>query len=370
VTIQGLDDAAHIFHGVVNKLGAVLTDVIDWLQARVLKLLADTVTLAARYDGWLLQLSDELYTLSQKAKSGADHWLPAQEEEIHKVLDKLKTAVGSKPVSSFSQPPKYDTKLNANAQSTPQQPTSANASWLLEKVGQSGVALAKTPAVDDALSTLMKQAEASIASVGQDFINAANKFRNTLAGLVSNPKNFGNAVITDVIDALGDMIKAGFDAARGVIDVVLNLAAVAIAAFKAILSAPLSNLPLIGPLLNAAGMTKGLTIGGLVTLLVAFPAALGYKLAHLDADSLPFKSAKDQLSRAGRGHGGRSQLRHLRRDLFLGLDGHDRGDLGRGRRRAAGVLRLGRHRGAGGDQRPDGARPRRRPSVQLDDQAR
>ena len=288
VTIQGLDDAAHIFHGVVNKLGAVLTDVIDWLKAHVLKLLADTVALAAQYDGWLLQMSEELSRLTQKAKSGAGRWIPAQEDEIRKALDKLKAQLGSKSVSSFAQPPKVTTNADAGPQ-PPQQPTSADASWLLEKVGQSGVALGATPSVDDALNTLMKEAEASIDSAGQDFIKAATKFRDTLASLVSNPRNFGNAGIGDVIDALGDMIAAGFDTAEGVVDVVLNLALVAISAFQAILRTPVTDLPVLGPLLKAAGMTDAPTIGGLVTLLVAFPTVLGYKLAHLDASALPFK---------------------------------------------------------------------------------
>jgi len=290
VTIQGLDDAAHIFHGVVNKLGAVLTDVIDWLKAHVLKLLADTVTLAARYDGWLLQMSEELSRLTQKAKSGADRWTPSQEDEIREALDKLKAQLGSRSVSSFAQPPKVST--DDAGEPPPQQPTSANASWLLEKVGQSGVALATTPSVDDALNTLMKQAEGSIGSVGQDFMKAANKFRGTLASLVSNPKNFGNAGIGDLIDALGELIAADFDAAEGLIDVVLNLALVAISALQAILRTPVSDLPLLGPLLKAAGMTSAPTIGGLVTLLVAFPTVLGYKLAHFDADAVPFKNAK------------------------------------------------------------------------------
>ena len=92
VTIQGLDDAAHIFHAVVNKLGALLTDVIDWLKAHVLELLADTVTLAARYDGWLLQLSDELYTLTQKAMGGADQFLQGKEQELTAALSQHQNA--------------------------------------------------------------------------------------------------------------------------------------------------------------------------------------------------------------------------------------------------------------------------------------
>jgi hypothetical protein len=292
VTIEGLDDAAHIFHAVVNKLGAVLTDVLDWLKAHVLKLLVDTVTLAGRYDAWLLQLSDELYGLTQKAKKGADGWLRGQEQEIRDALDKVKAQLGSRSISSFAEPPKVSETAEAGADQTPQQPTSANANWLLDKVSQSGALRGATPDVGDTLKTLLGDVERDIDAVGQDFIDAANRFRDSLAGLASNPKDFGSAGIGKLIDAVGDLIAAGLHAAEGVIDVVFDLVAVAISAFKAILQTSLSSLPLVGPLLKAAGMTKTPTIGGLITLLVAFPTALGYKLAHLDADALPFKNAK------------------------------------------------------------------------------
>ena len=292
VTIQGLDEAAHIMHGVVNKLGAVLTDVIDWLKAHVLKLLADTVVLAGRYDGWMLQLSNELSLLTTKAKGGGESFIKGKEAEIRKALDQLKASLGTRSISSFTEPPKFSTKLNAAPPPTPQEPTSANASWLLQKVNESSLTPTKTPAPDDALNKLVQDAKSNINAVGQDFIKATNDFRDTLASLVSNPKNFGTVGIDKLIDALGDVIKAALDAAQGMFDFVLDLVAAAISAFQAILNTPLGELPVIGPLLRAAGMSKGLTIGGLVTLLVAFPTALGYKLAHFDSDALPFKNVK------------------------------------------------------------------------------
>lgn len=108
---------------------------------------------------------------------------------------------------------------------------------------------------------------------------------------MSNPTNFGEAGIDRVIDAIADVIKAGLDAAEGVVDAMLNLVALAVSTFKAILSTPLNDLPVIGALLKAAGMTQAPTIGAMVTLLVAFPTVLGFKLVHLDADALPFKHA-------------------------------------------------------------------------------
>ena len=175
------------------------------------------------------------------------------------------------------------------------------ASWLLQKVTQSGVVPTSTPAADDALAKLVHDAKSNIDAVGQDFVKATNNFRDTLASLVSNPKDFGTVGIGKLIDALGDVIKAALDAAQGMFDLVLDLVAAAISAFQAILNTPLGDLPVVGELLRAAGMTKGLTIGGLVTLLVAFPTALGYKLAHLDPVASGGKHGADQSAHAGAG---------------------------------------------------------------------
>lgn len=305
VTIEGLQDAAHVFHSVINRLEGVLTDVIDWLKAHVLKLLADTVTLAARYDGWLLQLSDELYTLTQKAQATTDKgeskalaWLQGiKESDLRAALSKIESLLVNKTISDFTQPQKFSAKLNADPQPTPQQPTSANANWLLDKVSQTGPTPTTTPSVDTALDNLITEIETKVAAVGQDFIKAANDFRDALASLVSNPKDFGTVGVNKVIDAIGNVIHAGLDAADGVVDVMLALVGVALSTFKAILSTPLNDLPLLGPLLKSAGMTTPITIGSLVTLLVAFPTALGYKLAHFDADALPFKNVNTTLLR-------------------------------------------------------------------------
>ncbi len=45
-------------------------------------------------------------------------------------------------------------------------------------------------------------------------------------------------------------------------------------------------------------MTRPLTIGGLVSLLVAFPTVLAYKIAHLSYDAIPFKARRPAVFRA------------------------------------------------------------------------
>ena len=68
---------------------------IDWLKTHVLELLADTVTLAARYDGWLLQLSDELYTFDPEGQGRRRQVPTGQGQEIRAALKKIKAQLGS-----------------------------------------------------------------------------------------------------------------------------------------------------------------------------------------------------------------------------------------------------------------------------------
>jgi hypothetical protein len=298
VVITDLETAAHVFHGVINYLGAKLSDVLDWLKVHILKLLDDTVALAARYDAWLLQLADHLSTLVQDSKTGANAWLKRQGALIQGDLAKLKTELGSKTIASFAQAPQLSRSLEASPTPVPTAPTDARSQWLLQAVTQANPS-SGTPTLDDALRTLMRDVTAKVQAGGKDFIKAANAFRDALASFVANPKDFGTAGIDKLIDAFAAVIDIAVTAAELVSDVVLDLLVVAISAFKTILATPITDLTILGPLLKAAGMTAAPSIGSLVTLLVAFPTVLGYKLAHADLNAVPFSTKINDVGEAG-----------------------------------------------------------------------
>jgi hypothetical protein len=369
IAIHTLQDAADVFHSVVNYLGGVLGDVIDWLKAHVLALLRETVTLAARYDGWLLQLADELSSLTQQAKGKADKYFTSKEALVHQELDKLKAVLGSRSISSLDQAPQLNSVLTLGADPSPASPSSVDSHWMLDKLGQSELTPASPLSVDGALQSLVGDVQGKVSSGGQDFINAANNFRAALLALVSTPKDFGSAGVDKLLDAIGDVIDAALTAADLVVDVVLDLLAVAIQAFKSMITTPVSDLPLLGPLLKAAGYDQG-----------ALDRRNGHPVGgishrpRLQAGARRGRAAvqgrTDTLGAVHDGLGGRrSQLRDRVGDPRVGLHGRGGVHVCRGWRRPAGAVHLGGHRRAGGDQRADGSGTRRRPPVHLLHQA-
>jgi hypothetical protein len=289
VVIGGLEDAASVFHSVINHLGAALDDVIDWLKAHVLKLLADTVTLAARYDGWLLHLCDELSLLIKDAKKGTGSFFTSQQSAVHAELGKIKAQLGGAPIHSLAQSSQVTGVRAADATPVPSPPASAQSNWLLQKLTQDGPTVSHVPPPASDFQTLVQDVRTKLAAEGRDFTSAAANFTDAVRHFVANPKNFGAVGIGSLLDAFGSIVDAALTLADLLTDVVLDLLAVVVDAFRALIGTSLGDLPLIGPLLKAAGMSAAPTIGSLGTLLIAFPTALGYKLAHHDGDALPFK---------------------------------------------------------------------------------
>lgn len=288
LTIAGLEDAAHVFHSVVNHLGALLGDFIDWLKAKILAVLTDSVALAQRYDGWLLQLADQLTDLTTKAQDGSRGYFAAQKSNVHKALGTLKNQLGTQTLATIGQPAHAVRGVGiGSGDSTAAALPDARSSWLLEKVNQQNVSATKTPTVSAALNKLIGDLRTDLAQEGQDFIKAADDFKDAITTLVSNPRQFAGVGAGKLIDLLGDVIDALLDLADLVADVALNLLKITIATFNEIVATNLTDLPLVGRLLKAAGMSKDLTVGGLVTLIIAFPTVLGYKLVH-GADAVLF----------------------------------------------------------------------------------
>jgi hypothetical protein len=303
VTIETLQDAAHVFHSVLNHVGAVLDEVVDWLKAHVLKLLQDTVRLAARYDGWMLQTADELHALILQAKDRADGFFASQKTQIHQELDKLKTLLGTATIDSLTKAPRLARQPSLGAaQSSLTDVSNPSSRWLVEKATQANPSASKQPTVSDDLHRLLQDLEAKLSAEGQDFLGAATDFAQAITTLVSNPKTFGTVGVDKLLDAFGHVIDAALDLADLLVDVVLDLFALIIDMFKQVIAIPLDRLSLVGALLKQAGFTDELTIGRIATLNIAFPTALAWKIDQADSDAQLF----DNVSKSSRLLGGAS----------------------------------------------------------------
>jgi hypothetical protein len=287
VVINGLEDAADVFHGVMNRLGAVLDDVIDWLKTHVLGLLRDTITVAAKYESWMLQTADELHDLIGRAKGSADGWFESQRVLIHQQLDDVKAAVGARSIESLGAAAQPSDTVMVEGVSTDAPTSDANGQYLHEKISQQVVTAVSTPSLSSDLQQLLKDVEDKLSSEGQDFLKAGRDFIEVIDTLVKNPKDFGTVGVGKLIDVLGDLLDAALVLGDLLVDVILDLLELTIDLFRSIVMTRLDDLPLVTPLLKAAGMDRPLTIGGLVCLLFEFPMVMGYKIAN-DAAAVPF----------------------------------------------------------------------------------
>ncbi len=295
-TITGLDDAANAIHSVVNLIGAKIGDFLDWLKAEILSLLTDTVFVAAKYDEWLTAAFSQLTSWIGRGKADAGTWLARQQASIDAKLAAAKAELAGKTLSDLAQQAHQPERLSLSARrlgaaASPAGPD-AHSSWLLEKIQHELGSLGPPPAVpgfDEALVTLTSQFGNTVSG----FEGAVTKFwSDLLTGVAGNPHNIEAAAVPALIDGLTAVVDALLAMAKDVAEAVLQLLRTVVQALDAtILAAPAGDLPLIGPLLPS-GMSK-LTMKQIITLLIAFPTTLAYKLEHGSA-AVPFKSGLSQ----------------------------------------------------------------------------
>jgi hypothetical protein len=300
LTIEGLEDAAHVFHSVINQLKAVAGEVIDWLKTEILSLLQGTVTLAARYDKWLvngtqLSLTSQLTKLITAAEGKTSQFFASQEQAVHKKISDLIKAVGQTPLNALGQPgPAASLSRAAPApQAAGQAPSDARSRWLLEKLRQSPISPSAEPVLSEDFAALITKVQGELETSGVAFAAAVDTFLTSIGKQVANPRDFGTVLAQDLLQLLDSLIHTAFELADDLAVALLELLELAVTAFSDLIQISLDDLPLIGPLLKAAGLPGSVTIGGLVTLMVAFPTALAYKLDKHDANALPFQGVPD-----------------------------------------------------------------------------
>ena len=305
VTIHDLDDAANAIHSLVNLIGAKIEDFLDWLKAEILSLLTDTVFVAGQYDEWLTAAFSQLAEWIGMAEADAGAWLAHQKLNIDGKLAAAQTELAGKTLADLAQQAHQPEQLSVSARrlgaaATPAGPDS-HASWLLDKIQHEIATLgppAAIPGFDTAIATLKSQVGDTLSG----FESAVSKFwSDLLNGIASDPHNIEAAAVPALLEGLTAVVDALLVIAGDLVQAVLQLLRTVVQVLDStILATPAGDLPLIGPLLPA-GMSS-LTMKQIVTLLIAFPTTLAYKLEHGSA-AAPFKSTLSQSQhRPGRAH--------------------------------------------------------------------
>jgi hypothetical protein len=293
VAITDLHAAADVIHSVASWIGSTVDAFLDWLKAQILSLLHDTVALAGQYEQWIrTAAADYLPPLIKTGKGNAVAWLQQQGTAIKTALDKSATTLSGKSLTDLGKPPaRLSTSPEAVAAgANPLVPdvNGAHANWLLDKL-QADLGGIGTVAPISGLDTLLGDLSKNLATVLKDFKDAAIDLWKALGTALTRPQDIATTGVSLLIDALKKVVDAAITFAVAAVETLCDATCLTLQAFGHILDTSLDSLPLIGPLLKIAGL-KSPTLGGLVTLMIAFPTVLAYKIAH-GSKAVPFQAS-------------------------------------------------------------------------------
>jgi hypothetical protein len=290
----GWDDivtAAHAIEAAVVAIGAKLSELVDWLKwAFDFK---DALLTAQAMRGAIRQIPLLLDPVVKDYQKLAHGWFVGKEVEVKAAFGHLKQSLGGFSVSGLETPLASPTQTRLPAQAAVgDQVNSPHLSWLTEKV--SATPDPETLLVPEGLGDLLDELWEVLTSAGA--FEELEKAMDGVGRLFSNLFDGGDAQtvvakeLVTLLDIMEHVVLAGLTYADEVVAGLLTWALKALAKIVAILDTPLGDVPIVKALWDFLVEESGLpahdhplTLGGLSTLVFAYPATLLYKLVEGEA---------------------------------------------------------------------------------------
>ncbi len=312
VAIDGIREVISIVHSICNRIEAFIEKVIDWLRA-----------FFSWRDIWDTKLAlEEALTkavpflgdfVTQRAKPLVSGFFSGLEQQVRNAFGAIPanaTFADLAGGSSLALPAK---SASGTARSTAWSPApvllsgpqgsvspgdftaDSQHNWLLDKLTTYfGGGPALTATVD--LSGPLHELTVAFSTAGTQFTTALGNFATAATSAIAAPQDLPHTRLHPLLDPLEQMILAGLSFADHVIEALLGLVKAALTGLQAFLEIPLSELPVIGPLIGVIEEILGIdpsqvTITGVFCLVAAIPVTLAYKITH-GADAKLFPGGK------------------------------------------------------------------------------
>ena len=335
IVVKGVEDAAHVIHAFLNKLGGEIIHAIKWLAAEVIATFKDAVDLAHDYDGWLDDACTFLATQARHQAGIIDGWLAAKQSEVKADLlalahrytksTTLATMVNQPPSgakvgsvrSPRTAPTKSQNSLGGSASADDDQ-SSPHGNWFWHKIRnemRGGLTLTAAPSLQTDMKKLLTAAGQALA----DFETAFKDFMAFLRVTVTHPSKALTLGVQDLLTAISALVDAVFVLARAMLSVLLDVLASMCEVIPGMLTTPLSATPIVGKLFSLIGLGN-VHLGTIITTVYAFPAAVAYKASN-KGKGRPFGSASGTLrGAAGEGADGMVIAATSTLALWAGMD--------------------------------------------------
>jgi hypothetical protein len=313
IAIDGIREVISIVHSICNRIEAFVEKVIDWLRAFFswrdiwdTKLaLEDALTKAVPF------LGDFVDKRAQPLVSGFFSGLEQQVRNAFGAIPANATfadLAGGSSLALHAMSGRGSVAGGAERSLAPVLLTGPQGSvspgdftadsqhnWLLDKLTTYfGGGPALTTTVD--LSGPLHDLSTAFSTAGTEFLTALGNFATAATSAIAAPQDLPRTRLHPLLDPLEQMILAGLSFADHVIEALLGLVKAALTGLEDFLKIPLSELPVIGPLIGVIEGILGIdpsqvTITGVFCLVAAIPVTLAYKITH-GADAKLFPGGK------------------------------------------------------------------------------
>ncbi len=290
--ISDVKTAIHAISSFFHALGADIRTAWEWLKHNVLSLLKEAAANAAVISGLLSEGITQFTNVLSTIEKAADGFFTGQEANVTAKLGNLERDLGDASPGSAAPPPAPTSDTGANITDDLLQAGTDVAKilqkspgwWLYNKIapylspGAPGPVTnpATAAAVDTLLTDLVGDLAGSIDLVEDiyNMLDAAVKDKIHTSGDLSR------AQLSDLVGDLGQIIHDALVLCDKLADTGLDAMKAALGGFDDILTTPLvMTVPLLSQILSFAKIDIDITVGQVLSMLIAFPATLISKVA-------------------------------------------------------------------------------------------
>ena len=303
--ISDIKSAIHAISSFFHALGADLKSAWEWLKHNVLELIKNADANAKVIQGWLTQAvavpDGPLLAIINHIEISSDTFFRDLKDELTKTyIPTLATTVENKlfGTSEPMPPPPTDSKSDDSdiifkvggdiAKVWQHSP----GGWLYDKL-ESHLPKDAAPDFDvTVFSQVLTDLVKDVVGVTPTIVDLGTTFYDAMK-LAAGTKDALNAMsVADFFGTLTKLVDDALTLLDDLVDTVLDILKAAVTLVGDVLTYQYQAVPLIGDLLDAAGVDTTLSVAHLMSLIVSYPATLASKLITKDWTLFPFPAAQ------------------------------------------------------------------------------
>jgi hypothetical protein len=301
--VSDIKSAIHAISSFFQALGADLKTAWEWLKHNVLELIKNADANAKVIQGWLTQAvapNGPLSTIIDHIEITSNTFFTDLKTDVTNDITALATAVENNLFGTsepMPPPPTDSTSDDADIifkvggdiakvwQHTP-------CGWLYDKL-ESHLPKDAAPDFDPTVfSQVLADLVNDVVGVTTTILDLGTAFYDAMK-LTAGTKDDLNAMsVADFFGALSKLVSDTLTLLDNLVDTVLDALKAAVTLVGDILTYQYQAVPLIGELLDLAGVDTTLSVGHLMSLIVSYPATLASKLITKNWNLFPFPAAE------------------------------------------------------------------------------